>query len=290
MTATVTKPPPATLHGEPRLHPTTLGRYRGPDDEQRELRCLHLPDGRRLVVDWRRERRADARLVGELAADEPPQNAAILARVYLDDPTRGRCRALRAGDVFGVSPHRARDEVEGSREPLCDERGTLYEIRVLREDDSYPQLRWISRTGSETGRPLSLRAVVGRLQSYEPALTLTRRALAIHKSDGHVSTCCLRDELQRVEASPLVLNRGLREAVLARAAEGVTFSEIALRCGRVKHDAKGVYSGETSWLSRRIGVLPEGGKEEPTPWVHGDVLALIAREGLDLAPIEVEAA
>ncbi len=65
-------------------------------------------------------------------------------------------------------------------------------------------------------------------------------------------------------------------------------SEIALRCGVVKRDRRGNPSGETSWLARRIGIMPEGGEKEITPWVHSDVLAVIAREGLGLSPREVE--
>jgi hypothetical protein len=65
-------------------------------------------------------------------------------------------------------------------------------------------------------------------------------------------------------------------------------SEIAIRCGRVKRDRRGNESGETSWLARRLGLLPEGGQSTPTPWIHSDVLALIARSGLGLSPREVE--
>jgi hypothetical protein len=65
-------------------------------------------------------------------------------------------------------------------------------------------------------------------------------------------------------------------------------SEIAMRCGRVKYDSRGNVSGETSWLSRRLGLAPEGGEAHPTPWVHSDVLALIARRGLGISPREVE--
>jgi len=104
-----------------------------------------------------------------------------------------------------------------------------------------------------------------------------------------VSTTVLRAELERVLESPIVLNRGLREAVLARVRKGeLSMSEIAIRCGRTKRDAAGNLSGETSWLARRLGLLPEGGKSEPTPWIHSDVLALIARSGLAIAPREVE--
>ena len=41
-----------------------------------------------------------------------------------------------------------------------------------------------------------------------------------------------------------------------------------MRCGRTKRDRRGGLSGETSWLGRRIGELPEGGEAEPTPWIH----------------------
>jgi hypothetical protein len=44
-------------------------------------------------------------------------------------------------------------------------------------------------------------------------------------------------------------------------------SDIAIRCGRVKRDKRGNESGETSWLARRLGQLPEAGKPRATPWV-----------------------
>jgi hypothetical protein len=65
-------------------------------------------------------------------------------------------------------------------------------------------------------------------------------------------------------------------------------SEIAIRCKRIKHDDRGHESGETSWLARRVGILPEAGAPAPTPWVHSKVLALIARDGLRVSPHEVE--
>jgi hypothetical protein len=65
-------------------------------------------------------------------------------------------------------------------------------------------------------------------------------------------------------------------------------STIAIRCGRVKRDRRGNESGETSWLARRLGLLPEAGQVMPTPWIHSDVLALIARRGLGVSPREVE--
>jgi hypothetical protein len=95
--------------------------------------------------------------------------------------------------------------------------------------------------------------------------------------------------LERVQHSPIVLNRRLRETVLATIEQQqLSMSEIAIRCGRVKHDHAGNESGETSWLARRLGILPEGGRDTPTPWIHSDVLALIARAGLGISPREVE--
>ena len=86
-----------------------------------------------------------------------------------------------------------------------------------------------------------------------------------------------------------MLNRALRETALATIQrEELSLSEIAIRCGRVKRDLRGNESGETSWLARRLGMLPEGGRDTPTPWIHTDVLALIARRGLGVSPREVE--
>jgi hypothetical protein len=61
-----------------------------------------------------------------------------------------------------------------------------------------------------------------------------------------------------------------------------------MACGRIKHDRRGNGSGETSWLARRVGLLPSTAGARPNPWVHSDTLALIARDGLGVAPREVE--
>jgi hypothetical protein len=136
---------------------------------------------------------------------------------------------------------------------------------------------------------LPLRQVFGLLQAYEPAASMTRAAVAAHAGSSGVSVSALRCELDRACNSSIVLNRALRERVeRAVATEGLSMSEIATRCGRVKRGRNGGESGETSWLARRIGQLPEAGKSRPTPWVHSDVLALIARDGLGISPHEVE--
>jgi hypothetical protein len=134
---------------------------------------------------------------------------------------------------------------------------------------------------------VTLRELVGTLEDYEPARSMTATALrAQWPRDVGLSTLSL--ELSRLLRSPIVLNRGLREAVERAVRAGTSMSEIALRCGRLKSDRNGNRSGETSWLARRIGQMPEAGRARPTPWVHSDTLALIARDGLDLSPREVE--
>lgn len=274
----------------PKLHPEVLGRYRERSGAERQLRCLHLSDGSRLVVDWRSDARADARLVGALASDEPRENARVLAELYLADTNRGRCRRLCRSDLSGAQAPEP-DAGATPSEPLRDDAGVSYSIAAVRCGKTYRELRWTRCAPGETDeQPLCLRELLAELQAYEPARSLTVHAIALYEDDASVSVCRLRAELQRLDASPIVLNRRLREAVLRRAADGDSLSEIALRCGRIKRQSDGQISGETSWLSRRIGALPEGGRRDPTPWVHSDVLALIARRGLHLCPAEVEAA
>jgi hypothetical protein len=207
---------------------------------------------------------------------------------------------------------------------LRDRHGCVHRLEALATGLSIPELRWCRRAGTaelglsaarptsnpcpESARshpacgdrfrpehrgdrqPESVRDAVACMEGYEPVRGLTVRALAHHRGDAAVSVAVLRSELQRLDASRIVLNRGLRRAVLhAMRTEGLSLSEIAHRCGRVKRDGKGNCSGETSWLSRRIGIAPEGGGDgEPTPWIHSDVLAVIARDGLGISPREVE--
>ncbi len=249
--------------------------------------ALECPDRSVLVLDCRPRGQADPRVVGRIAPEEPPENASLLARMYARDERRGRPRALRRADLEPAPPVPLAAGERTPAAPLLDTDGFRYAIATA-ECGSLPELRW-TRSAPRTpasATPLSLRATIGALESYEPVLTLTETALAVAPQE--VSVLTLRAELARVRASAIVLNRGLREAVARRLAEGATLSEIALRCGRVKHDRRGNRSGETSWLARRIGQLPEGGQPRPTPWVHSDTLALIAREGLGISPHEVE--
>ena len=274
---------------------TRLGRYS--EEHTRAVReIVSIPGGggSTLVVDRLAGTLADARLVAHLAPEESPENARITSQMYLADERRGRCRRVSVSDLerdpFSSSA------ISTGASPLPDEAlrnadGCLYRIRELSMEGSFPELRWTRSCdpGDEPPvDPLSLRDVIARFENYEPARAITAAALAAHRDDDRLSTVRLRGELERITASPIVLNRGLREAVQRALVSELTMSAIALRCGRAKTDTRGNVSGETSWLARRIGQLPEGGKDEPTPWIHSDVLALIARDGLGVSPREVE--
>jgi hypothetical protein len=254
-----------------------------------------------LVVDRDALTLGDRRLVAHLAVDEPAENAALVCAHYLRDVSRGRCRRVTAEDLIG-KPFSEEEEEEESRRygretDLMGRRGgaegdVVYRLELARTENAALELRWRRhprRGGPAAPMTVCLREAIGALESYEPVCGLTRRALARYREDANVSTAVLRGELERLCESPIVLNRKLRQTVLAAIERhGLSLSEIAIRCGRVKRDSKGNTSGETSWLARRVGILPESGSRRPTPWVHSDVLALIARNGLGISPREVE--
>jgi hypothetical protein len=273
-----------------------LASYVDAEGHGREVIVRRGAEGSLLVIDCDQRSGADVRVVGHLASDEPPGNAALTCSLYLEQLTREecRCRPLQAEDLSSVPfadvPQLARAESTDAREPR-DRAGATYRLEALDSGMSIPELRWRRHASSAPGRPrtVSLREAVAALESYEPPCTLTGEALAGARRDGGVSVAVLRVELERVRESPIVLNRRLREVALeVIERQGLTLSEVAIRCGRIKRDACGKQCGETSWLARRLGILPEGGKPVPTPWIHIDVLALIARRGLGVSPLEVE--
>lgn len=287
------KQPPPPRISTPARTVTVLGGYRR-HGRDRQILAVTRADGARLVIDWIAGTRSDARLVGEIAADEPAANARILAQAYLADPSKGRCRRLRRADLHPPQPTPHSPASPGSPaavETLDDRAGGIYTIGRLPRSGLSCELRWTRRQDGQDGEPevLTLRSVIGALESYEPARAITATVIDAHRHDPSVSIEALRLELQRLADSSTVLNRGLREAVQARIDAGsLTMSEIAIRCGRIKHHPGGQISGETSWLARRIGIKAETPDQPPTPWVHTDVLALIARSGLHLCPREVE--
>jgi hypothetical protein len=279
--------------------PCLLDRYTDGQGRSREVLTRQGAGGSVLVVDRDSATRGDRRLVAHLAADEPVENAALVCSHYLEDArgAHGRCRRVSAQDTR-LTPFADEQEPElalessASGPEAVDGCGCRYRLELVESGMSIPELRWC-RHGPERAsagaEQVSLRTAVACLESYEPVRTLTLRALAHHRRYGTASTTVLRAELDRMQNSPIVLNRRLREVVLARTErEELSMSEIAIRCGRIKRDCRGNESGETSWLARRLGLLPEGGQSTPTPWIHSDVLALVARRGLGMSPREVE--
>jgi hypothetical protein len=254
----------------------------------REIVLLEGARGSRLLVDRHAAGAGDARLLAHLARDEPDQNAMHVCREYLAGSARG-CRRLRVEDLVGLPegmpPLAVAGEVSGPS-VLVDAAGIRYRLRVGGEP---AELRWRCEDpeSGRPSRPVSAREVVAALEDYEPVRALTAAAVAAFRNDRQVSIATLGLELRRLEASPIVLNRRLREAVLdAVCRRGVSLSAIAIACGRMKRDPRGNGSGETSWLARRVGLIADGGASNP--WVHSDTLALIARDGLGIAPREVE--
>lgn len=256
----------------------------------REIVLLQAAHGSRLVIDRSVPDRADARLLAHLAADEPDENATFVCREYMGAKSRA-CRAPRACDLLAMPDGAAPAPSTPSalvRAVLTDATGARYSLAVIGVP---PELRWrreLPHAGSVPST-VSAREVVAALEDYEPVLAVTRSAVSALRRDRDISIATLALELRRVEASPIVLNRRLREAVLdAVRQRGVSFSAIAIACGRMKRDPRGNGSGETSWLARRIGLNSEGTVAGHNPWVHSDTLALIARDGLGIAPREVE--
>ena len=267
---------------------TECGRYLTADGE-RELVLLAAAEGTRLLVDRRVNDGTDARLLAHLAVEEPDANAWIVCGEFLADEWRS-ARPLRADDFVaapeGVFETTSADVISSAA--LADANGYRY---VLRPSGSPPELRWERepRRPCSAARRMSARDVIAALEDYEPVCSLTRAAVAEFRADRRISVSTLAVELRRIETSPIVLNRRLREAVLSAVRDGGTsLSAIAMACGRIKHDHRGNGSGETSWLARRVGLLPSSAGQRPNPWVHSDTLALIARNGLGLAPREVE--
>ena len=274
-----------------------LGRYADRNGDVREVVALPGASESVLVVDRNSSTLGDVRLLAHLAGDEPPENARLVCESYLEDSRDRWSRPVTPEDLETVpfaeeQCPKARAGAPPSEVELTDRHGRGHSLQVIPGEHCSLQVRWRRSSPDCSGdllQAVSVRDVVACMESYEPVRSLTLEAIAFYRGEPQVSVAMLGLELERVDASPLVLNRLLRETALATIErQGVSVSEIAKRCGRVKRDSRGRVSGETSWLARRLGILPSAGESAPTPWVHTDVLALIAREGLRVSPREVE--
>ena len=256
-----------------------LTRYASPAGE-RTVCARRGPQGTVLVLD-EDAAMLDRRLVAHLCADEPASNAALTAQRYLADPRRA-ARALSDLDwVLAPEPPPTTPQPDVS-ETLITASGERF--RIVEVAGYGP--RWVHRAPGERGeRVVVVRRVVGELEAYGAVRAMTSTAIAASRSPS-----ILRRELATVEHSRRVLNRGLRVAVLARVATGeLTLSRdrAALRTTQARG---GHCPGDTAWLRRRIGDTPEAGADRPTPWISSELLGRIARDGLHLAPREVELA
>jgi hypothetical protein len=256
--------------------------------------------GSLLVVDRDTATLADRRLVAHLATDEPTDNALLVCSSYLSHPDGRWCRRLRPGDLLTIPPGESPSPGGGGSLDTDEPRhvrsisaqGYVHLLRPVECERSALELRWCRRRlGHMAGQwePVGLREVIAALENYEPVRGITAAAITRHRNDPQVALRRLCGEYRWLCTSPVVLNRALREAVLqAIDRDQLSMSEIALRCGVLKRDRQGNSRGETSWLARRVGLMPEGGAKRTTPWIHSDVLALIARKGLRVSPHEVE--
>ncbi len=252
------------------------------DADGRAREVLALADegsGRVTVFDRSADGDQGRRLIGVLAAEEPRSNAALLAELFVADAA---IRSLRCADFDGSAPRSRPDRCAADApRALRDGDGRVWRLTRVAGATRLPEMRW----RDDASAVVSVRDVVAAMQSYAPVCDATEAALAL----SGVSTAVLRAELERVRESPILLNRCLRERVAAEVgAARSSMGEIAARCGRTKRDGAGTRSGDTSWLARRVGLLAETRRARPTPWVHTEVLALIARTGLGVSPREVE--
>ncbi|HEX3392135.1 MAG TPA: hypothetical protein VHS55_06205, partial [Solirubrobacteraceae bacterium] len=289
--------PDSRCSGQLPVTPARLGGYLDGCGRQREVVALGGRAGSLLVVDRDAATLADRHLVAHLATDEPTDNAMLVCRSYISHPDGRWCRRLRPGDLLKIPPGespsasngRRRDSDRGTapdqNEPIASH-GYVHQLRPIECERSIPELRWC-RLGAAARRwqPVGLRAVIAALENYEPVRGITAATIARLRNDPQIALRQLCGEYRWLCTSPVVLNRALREAVLrAIDRDELSMSEIALRCGVLKRDRQGNRRGETSWLARRVGLMPEGGAKRTTPWIHSDVLALIAREGLRISP------
>jgi hypothetical protein len=286
----------ASHRGEATVSADRLAGYFDLDGRARELLALPGNGDSVLVLDRDATTLCDRRLVAHLAADEPSENIALICNHYLQDTSGRWCRRVRPEDLrivpFPAFEQQQQGVHDSTEARVRDAHDNVYRLGPFPGERSTTQLRWSRRCGGtddSVWELVKLRDIVGALENYEPVRRLTEQALAQHHDDRHLLQTRLSCEFERLCTSPIVLNRGLREAVLhAIERRGTSMSEIALRCGIVKRDRHGNLSGETSWLARRVGLMPEGGAQAITPWIHSDVLAAISRKGLGISPREVE--
>ena len=269
-----------------------LGCYQDEEGARRTILAIDGVEGNTLVVDHSDGAVSDVRLVDHILADEPVldpsiDNATLIAELYLADPSRGCCRALCLSDL---RPQQAELEALAFADVLSAPDGTRYRLDAGELDAAQRSLRWSADGDRGRWAVVSLRSVIGAVDAYEPARSMTVAALAYHRGrDTNVQVSTLAAELRSLDRGAFVLSHCLREAAQRAVARGeVSWSQLALRCGHSHAVHGGHQCGDTSWLKRRLGIMPDTSTGCTTPWIRSETLALIAR-ALGVDPVSVEA-
>jgi hypothetical protein len=233
--------------------PPSGARHRGRDERRlaayeldgcaaREIVERPGAHGSRLVVDCEAGTHRDDRLVAHLACDEPSGNAEVVCASYLAalPAAPPRCRRMTeddlAADPLAAPPRRGAPDARRESTVAVGSTGRSYRIEAVAGRMRIPELRWCRV--APTRAVVSLREVVGDAEDYQPACATTELSLQTGPGAGF-STATLAVELARVQRSAIVLNRRLREAVVTRlAADELSMSAIAMRCGRIKRDSR----------------------------------------------------
>lgn len=210
---------------------------------------LDIPGGVALI-----DRMPDGdRLVAELREDEVSSSSTVWAE-YEKTPRPCCCFDSRS---LGFATN--------------DHKGIYITAEVGKGDKVFTlgewkgEMRWLLVGGG----PVCLREVLGSVEAYEPARTMTRLYVNGYVA-GRFGMKFLREELIRLESSPWVLNVRMREK-LVELSKRMSWSEMAMRCGARKVSKDGHVSGDTTWLRRRCGLADElearTGKRVTRKWV-----------------------
>ena len=279
MSTTATAPPPHAGEATPlqarreRARTRSLGSYIALDSEQtREIVSLPRPDGstsRRRLPARHPRRRAPGRAsrTGRASRERAHRLRDVPRRRH-----RGRCRPLTPGTSsstrHATPPPRDARCPNGRRCRCKTPRATATasaSFRPARDDaraalDALPPPRRASRLrGRDAPR---CRRRLGRLRASAGHHHQGARPLRKERSPP----ARLGEECERLNGEPDRAQSRLREAVqravVSRRAEHER-DRAALRTHQAR--PRGNVSGETSWLARRIGQLPEGGERTALP-------------------------
>src|ERR1700730_1587022 len=122
-----------------------LAGYLDWNGDRREVIARHGVAGSVLVIDRDADTLGDRRLVAHLVADEPPENAALGCRLYLDDSKASghRCRLLREEDLQAEPlEEEATPEWTSLQRDCChhllDRHGGLHQLELVPTGMSIP--------------------------------------------------------------------------------------------------------------------------------------------------------